>query len=217
MYKLIEEAVELLNDLNIEYAICGGFAIDLFLGYESRKHGDIDIMAYWNDRNTIILSMQSKGYHVYEMLGGGRAHHITDINNQQYKKKNIFCSTSDCELVHLMPTEEKDIYSIDFYHIGQTKLNFLEFLFNDKDENCFLYARNNSIKRDMNKAILQNENISYLSPELLILYKSTDTEREGYQQDFELANSKMNTEQKEWLHNSLKIMYPEGHKWMQET
>jgi hypothetical protein len=53
-----------------------------------------------------------------------------------------------------------------------------------------------------------------LAPELLLLYKSTDIEREGYLQDFELAFSKMNVEQKEWLNNSLKIMYPDGHKWM---
>jgi hypothetical protein len=214
--KLLEEAVELLKGQNFEYAICGGLAIDLFLGYESRNHGDIDILAYWNDRNSIILYIQSKGYHVYEMLGGGLAHHITDINNQQCKKRNIFCSTNDCELVHLTPTDEKDIYIIEFFHIGQSKLNFIEFLFNDKDEKSFLYARNKDIKRALNKAILHNDDISYLAPELLLLYKSTDVEREGYQQDFDLTYSKMSDEQKDWLRNSLKIMYPDGHKWMLE-
>ncbi|SHO45636.1 nucleotidyltransferase domain-containing protein [Anaerocolumna xylanovorans] len=217
MNKLIEEAVKLLKGQNFEFAICGGFAIDLFLGYESRKHGDIDILAYWNDRNSIILHMQSKGYCVYEMLGGGMAHHITDVNNQQYEKRNIFCSTNDCELVHLAPTDKKDIYIIDFYHIGQTKMNFIEFLFNDKDEKNFLYARNKNIKRELSKAILHSGDISYLAPELLLLYKSTDIEREGYQEDFEFAFSKMSNEQKVWLNNSLKIMYPDGHKWMMES
>jgi hypothetical protein len=214
MNKLIDEAVQLLKGQNFEFAICGGFAIDLFLGYESRKHGDIDVMAYWNDRNSIILYMQSKGYHVYEMLGGGLAHHITDINNQLYKKRNIFCSTNDCELVELTPTDETDIYKIDFFHIGQTNLNFIEFLFNNKDEKSFLYARNHNIKRELNKAILHHNETSYLAPELLLLYKSTDAEREGYQQDFELAFSKMNDYQKEWLNNSLRIMYPNGHIWI---
>lgn len=53
-----------------------------------------------------------------------------------------------------------------------------------------------------------------MAPELLLLYKSTDIEREGYQQDFELAYSKMNNEQKEWLNNALKVMNPNGHKWL---
>lgn len=214
MSKLLEEAVKLLNGQNFEYAICGGFAIDLFLGYESRKHGDIDILAYWKERNTIILYMQSLGYKVYEMLGGGLAHHITNIDYQKNMKQNIFCLTKDCELVEITPTDETDIYVIDFFHVGQTKLNFVEFLFNDKDENDFLYARNKAIKRELRKVILYKNDIPYLAPELLLLYKSTDTEREGYQQDFDLAFLKMKEEQKDWLNNSLKIMYPDGHKWL---
>lgn len=214
MNHLLKEAVDLLNGQRFEYAICGGLAIDIFLGYESRKHGDIDLHAFCNDRNSIILYMQSNDFNVYEMLGEGRAHHITDINNQIYKKRNIFCSTPDCELVKLIPTDEIDIYIIDFFHIGQSKLNFIEFLFNDKDENYFLYARNKEIKRELSKAILSENGLSYLAPELLLLYKSTDTEREGYQQDFKLLYSKMNNEQKEWFNNSLKTMYPNGHKWL---
>ncbi len=214
MNTLLEKAVKLLKGQNFEYAICGGFAIDLFLGYESRKHGDIDILAYWKDRNSIILYMQSMGYKVYEMLGGGLAHHITDINVQEYKKRNIFCVTNDCELVKITPTDETEINSIEFFHIGQTKLNFVEILFNNKDETDFLYARNTEVKRKLSKAILHNNDIPYLAPELLLLYKSTDTEREGYQQDFDLAFCRMNEEQKDWLNNSLKIMYPDGHKWL---
>ena len=217
MNLLLKEAVELLDGQNFEYAICGGFAVDLFLGYESRKHGDIDILAYWNDRNAIILYMQSKGYEVYEMLGGGKAHHITDINVQKYEKRNIFCMMKDCELVHLYPTDEQEIYDIEFIHIGQTKLNFIEFLFNHKDETYFLYARNKEIKRELNKAILYENGTRYLAPELLLLYKSTDTERDGYQQDFELSISKMSQEQKQWLNSSLKIMNPDGHKWLEEN
>jgi hypothetical protein len=214
MNTLVKEAEELLDGHNFEYAICGGLAIDIFLGYESRKHGDIDVLAYWSDRDSIILYMQSIGFNVYEMLGGGMAHHITDIHKQEYKKRNMFCSTRDCELVNLTPTGETDLYKIDFFHIGQTKLNFIEFLFNDKDENYFFYARNKEIKRELNKAFLYENGSSYLAPELLLLYKSTDTDREGYQQDFELAYTKMSNEQREWFNNSLRIMNPDGHKWL---
>jgi hypothetical protein len=214
MNKLVEAAVKLLQGQNFEYAICGGLAMDLFLGYKSRKHGDIDILAYWKDRNSIILYMQSMGYKVYEMLGEGLAHRITDINHQYHKKRNIFCLTNDCELIEIVPTDQTDIYAIEFFHVGQTKLNFVEFLFNDRDEYNFLYARNKDIKRELSKAILQKDDTYYLAPELILLYKSTDTEREGYQQDFELAVLKMNKNQIDWLNNSLKIMYSDGHKWL---
>ncbi|WP_167954790.1 nucleotidyltransferase domain-containing protein [Anaerosporobacter faecicola] len=214
MNQLVQEVVELLEEQEFEYAVCGGQAIDLFLGYESRKHGDIDILAYWKDRNNIITYMNSRGFQVYEMLGGGYAHKITDIKEQYLVKRNIFCCTDDCELVHLMPTEKKDIYGIEFDHVGETKLNFVEFLFNDKEEGNFLYARNKEIKRELGKAILWDKKVPYLAPEMLLLYKSTDPNREGYQQDYDLAYGKMDQEQKAWLNNALTILYPQGHIWL---
>ena len=48
MNKLVTEAHELLKNGGFEYAFCGGQALDLFLGYESRVHGDIDICAFCN-------------------------------------------------------------------------------------------------------------------------------------------------------------------------
>ena len=215
---LLDEAVNLLKKQPWEWAICGGMGIDLFLGYESRRHGDIDILAYWKDRDDIIRSMWAEGYQVYEMLGGGKVHHITDIQEQRYEKRNIFAMLEGCELVHLTPTGEKDVYDNHFSHEGLKKLNYVEFLFNDRDEDWFYYARNKAVRRELSKAILycdaQGVRIPYLAPELLCLYKSTDTDREGYGQDFELAYAQMNQEQRDWLREALLTMNPEGHKWI---
>lgn len=148
------------------------------------------------------------------MCGGGVAHFITDIDNQLKLKRNIFCFKDSCELIKLEPTNEKDMYFIDFDSKGQTKLDFIEFLFNDKDENNFLYARNKNIKLQLTNAILHNKNIPYLAPEMVLLYKSTDIEREGYQLDYNLAIEKMSNTQKIWLKNALTMLNPTGHKWV---
>ena len=106
--RLIREANDLLKSGGFEYAFCGGQAIDLFLGYESRVHGDIDISSYWKDSDRIILYIQSQGFFVYEMLGGGRAHRITDVSKQMYEKRNIFCYKENCPLVKTYPHDEND-------------------------------------------------------------------------------------------------------------
>ncbi len=186
------------------------------MGYESRRHSDIDICSYWNDRDKIILFMQSQEFYVYEMLGGGRVHRITDVSKQMHKKSNICCFKDGCPLVKVYEPDESDCSWFEFFHIGQTKLDFIEFLFNDRSETHFEYARNREIKRELGKAILSPNGIPYLSPEICLLYKSTDMEREGYQQDFELAYHAMNSEQREWLKSALSIMYPQGHKWLND-
>lgn len=213
MNQLIEEANAILQGQDFSYAICGGFALDLFLGYETRTHGDIDILAFWEDRETIISYMQSQGFLVYEMLGGGKVHRVTDIWIQEKLRKNIFCCTEDCELVRLHDTEEKDVYWLDFQQTGLSKLNYIEFLFNEKTENEFVYVRDNRIKHKLESAILQKDGIPYLSPELCLVFKSTDIEREGYQQDFELTVERLNGEQRTWFEKAMEMLYPEGHKW----
>ncbi len=214
MNDLIIQAIALLNNNGFEFAICGGFAIDLFLNEETRTHGDIDILAYWNERDIIIEFMQSKGWQVYELCGGGKAHHITNVKQQFCYKRNIFCIKSGCSLVELKFADEKDMYWVDFSHIGQKKLDFIEFLFNDKEDGYFLYARNKNITRELSEAILFKDGVKYLAPEIVLLYKSTDIKREGYQADFNYAITKMSMPQKLWLLDALNIMFPDGHEWL---
>ena len=211
---LVMQADQLLKAGDFEYAIGGGQAIDLFLRYESRVHGDIDVVAFWKDRDKIIQFMQSRGFSVYEMLGGGRVHRITDLSKQMYLKRNICCFQEGCPLVKVYPLDDDDCGWFEFFHIGQTELDFIEFLFNDRSETHFEYARNREIKRELEKAILCSDSVPYLAPEMCLLYKSTDTEREGYQRDFELAWGAMNEEQQEWLKTSLCSLYAQGHKWL---
>ncbi|MFZ5353142.1 MAG: hypothetical protein ACOZCL_10530 [Bacillota bacterium] len=213
MNHLIAEAKLLLNDGNFDYAFCGGYAIELFLDREIRAHGDIDISVYWNDRDKIILYMKSLGWDIYEMCGNGVVHKINDINNQLRIKRNIFCKKSDCELVKLSPCSQEDMYYLEFDHSGQTRLNFLEFLFNDRTKIDFLYARNKSLTRSLSRAVLTRIGIPYLAPELVLLYKSTDIERDGYQLDYDEVICAMDSEQKQWLLNALITMYPTGHPW----
>ncbi|GHV06073.1 hypothetical protein FACS1894217_04060 [Clostridia bacterium] len=214
IHPLLTEANNLLRDGGLEYAFCGGYAIELFLNKTVRNHGDIDVSVFWQDRDRIILYMQSLGWQVFEMCGGGMAHRITNVADQRKIKRNIFCFKDNCELVALSPAEESDMFRLDFDHSGQSKLNFIEFLFNDKNDENFLYARNPAVALPMNKAIMQYGELPYLAPELILLYKSTDTEREGYQQDFDVTFPEMNDEQRYWLLSALKEMYPDGHKWI---
>ena len=213
MNRLVAEVNALLKGQSFSYAVCGGFALDLFLGYETRTHDDIDILAFWEDRETIITYMQSKGYIVYEMLGGGKVHRITDIRVQEKLRKNIFCCTEDCELVRLYDTDEPDVYWLDFQHTGLSKLNYIEFLFNERTEDEFVYGRGERVRRKLTNALLETDGVPYLAPELCLLFKSTDIERDGYQQDFELTIGKLSTEQRTWFENAMGLLYPDGHKW----
>ena len=215
MNHLLLECNDLLKDGGFDYAFCGGYAIELFLDKTVRKHGDIDISAFWDERDRIILFMQSLGWRVYELCGGGKAHYITDVAKQIKSKRNIFCKTDDCKIVSLTPTDEPDMFIVDFDRKGQDKLTFIEFLFNNKVNDRFLYARNHDVSLPLSQAVLTRNGIKYLAPEIVLLYKSTDIERESYQLDYDMAIRIMSPEQKNWLKSALETMNPNGHKWLE--
>ena len=57
MNQLLLKANDFINKVNIPWAICGGFALDLFLEKEIRTHSDIDICVFEKDRERIIISL----------------------------------------------------------------------------------------------------------------------------------------------------------------
>ena len=214
MNQLLNEANQLLKNMQVEYAFCGGYAIELFLNRELRVHGDIDVSVYWDERDFIIEYMKNNNWKVYEMCGNGIAHQINDIADQLKLKRNIFCIRDNCKMVDIEPKAEKDMYIIDFAHSEQTKFDFIEFLFNTKTKSDFCYARNTEITLPLFDVKRFNTDIPYLVPEIVLLYKSTDIMREGYQMDFEAAIDKMSKEQKNWLKSALITMNQLGHPWI---
>ncbi len=204
----------MLSGGGFEYAVCGGRAVDMFIGRNTRAHGDIDILAYWSERDKIIAYMLSLGFSVYEMLGGGKVHRITDTAKQMRIKRNIFCAKDGCELFKLYPEGGEDVFRLEFFHGNQVKADFIEILFNDRTETDFLYARDKSVSLPLERAFLSRDGLPYLAPELCLLYKSTDTEREGYQADFDLAYPLMSEESRAFLQAALRKLYPDGHKWI---
>lgn len=213
MNDLINKCYDFLKDGGFPFAFCGGYAIELFLNRQVRCHGDIDISAFWEERDTIIKYMQSKNWTVYEACGGGVVHLIDDIDNQMRIKRNIFCVKAGCSFFRVEPIGD-GMFKCEIDHVEQTQLDYIEFLFNSCNEKGFIYARNYDIYIALDKAILKNDNISYLSPELVLLYKSTDITRDGYQLDFDSTAPYLSEESKQWLVDALKIMYPNGHIWI---
>ena len=213
--------MDILNQLNdymktmrLDYAICGGGAIDLFVGHQTRPHKDLDVAVYWEDRDTIVQYMLDNAWDVYEPCGTEHLHKINAATDQKRVKTNIWCVRPDTP--HYSFTKhENNMFAVDFDGKKQTDLGFIEFLFNKRRDDFFLYARNESIKLSMNHAVLKTEGIPFLAPELVLLYKSTAVHNPEYQLDFNNAMPKMDKMQKMWLEEALNGMFPAGHKWLE--
>jgi len=209
---LIVKLNNFVKGMEIDYAICGGHAIDLFLGYKTRAHKDLDVSVFWEDRDKVVQYMLNDGWDVYEPCGTNHLHKIYDIHNQKRIESNIWCVKPNNPR-YTFTEYEKDMFAVEFDTSDQTDLGFVEFLFNTRNDEYFLFAKNHDIKLKLETAILKTGDIPYIAPELALLHKSNRTNITENQLDFDNTLHNLDGEQVKWLENALHIMFPEGHKW----
>ncbi len=79
MNYLLTATNEFMKNVHIPWAVCGGFAIDMFLGKDTRMHGDIDICVFEKDREKVCRYMVQNNWLVYEFRGNGKLQNISMI------------------------------------------------------------------------------------------------------------------------------------------
>ncbi|MGZ9583700.1 nucleotidyltransferase domain-containing protein [Paenibacillus marinisediminis] len=216
MHHIISQARAFLEHASFDWAICGGGAIDLYIGQDTRSHKDIDIAVYWEDRGTIITYMLSAGWRVFEACGGGIIQEL--FTNDSRENRNLFCFTISETRCHLEPIGGHN-YRFTFANEEQHDFNYVEFLFNRRDHDDFYYSRNENVKRSLEKATVVRHGHRLLSPEMVLLNKSTyldGPDSEDHHHDFNMVLSYLNDEQKLWFKQALEVVHTGDHPWLQK-
>ena len=190
---------DLLRDSGIHWAVCGGFALDLFLGRETRVHGDLDIAVPEADRGRIECFMRGHGWQVLEFRGQGRLRAL-DEHTASETGRNLMCVREGCELVTFWPSNEPGLVLHEWHSEGIRALNYMEFLFPGVPAH---------FGRSPDRAIIRAGGIPYLAPEVVLRYKAAQPERETNRRDYEAVFPRLNEEQRTWLLGTL----PPDHPW----
>ncbi|MEK5645779.1 hypothetical protein BK138_35530 [Paenibacillus rhizosphaerae] len=216
MESIISHALLFLANQGFDWYVCGGGAIDAFLGKQTRIHKDLDIAVFWEDRNSVITLMLAEGWRVFEACGGGIIHELFEVQ-QSPEKRNLFCFTLNENRCKLEPIGD-DRYRFGFEKKEQKDFTYIEFLFNQRGDEYFYLPGNANLKRKLNKALLKSNGVPHLAPEVVLFYKSRYLEYSpdtlDHYQDFEVSLPFLDDEQKQWLGQSLKKEYVNGHEWL---
>ena len=177
-----------LTDLTIPWWICGGWAIDVFLGRMNRAHKDVDIAILRKDQLAAQAYLSARGW-TLEKAQSGR----------------------------LIPWAVGEILSVSVHVVWcrnpQFEPDFLEILLNEADETHFRFRRDPSITRRLDRAFLQaGFGLPILAPEIVLLYKAKGDSEEN-RTDFQSVLPHLDAEQRTWLGNALKKLHP-GHEWL---
>ncbi len=188
MTKFVEpkRVAALLKEYHGSWMVAGGWAIDLFIGRETRDHQDIEIAIPRNEQ----LNLQA-------YLQGWELRYVVD---------GAFFPWEDGLFLEL-PIHE--------IHGKGPNDDDLEILFNEFEGEQWRFRRNLVIKYPAAKAIRVSpvDDIPMLSPEIALLYKAKWDEAKNYH-DIQVCLPLLDQEQKNWLRKTIVIEHG-SHPWLE--
>lgn len=186
----VEAVANELKDVSFPWYISSGWALDLFLGYVTRTHYDVDVVLPRSAQLELQKHLTERGWKF-----------ITPFA----KRLELWPAHMQLEL----PRHQVHAHRND---------DFIDFLLTDMDE-VWRYRREPSIIRSAKRMSLKSESgIPYLAPELVLLFKSKNTsnqERAKDQPDFEKTLPHLEAERRAWLHWALVATAPD-HSWIKQ-
>ena len=185
------QAVRLFADYDRPWAVCGGWAIDLFLNRITRSHKDVDFVILRRDQLVIQEHLLSRGWFLEKAVNG-----------------------------QLVPWQIGEWIDLPVHTIlckyPKASPDLVELLFNEVDEVNFFFRRNHSITLPLGKMIISTASgIPILAPEIVLLYKSANPEDPSAGIDFKNVLPELSPETCDWLADALRKLYP-IHIWLED-
>jgi hypothetical protein len=185
----VEKVGVLLSDLRCEWFVCGGWAIDLFLGRVTREHKDVDIAVARNDQTEVRRYLAGRGWRL-EKAVDGQLSIWADREVLSPPVHTVWCRN-----------EEHDPA-------------FVELLLNEIDGDRFRFRRDETITLPRERMYFKSDSgLLVLAPEIVLLYKSSSPEENA--SDFRNAVVSLSEESRAWLKRALDKVSAQ-HPWAKE-
>jgi hypothetical protein len=157
----------------VAWAVAGGWALDLFLGEQTRLHADVDI-AVWRDQSSDLRAALAD----WTLL-----------------------VAEDGSLRQWLPDDVHQIGLHELHALGPGDQR-IELLLNERDQHDWIYRRDAGVRLPLNSAIHAYGAMSSLAPEIALLYKSKSP-RSTDDQDFAHVAPRLTPEARKWLHKAI--------------
>ncbi len=180
-----EEVARLFENYPGFWVVSGGWAIDLFLGKQTRPHADIDVQI--DRRDATLLHRALPGWLLY----------LAD---------RVVCEWAEGTSV---PTNVSDIWCRR--PEGPWKL---QVMLGEFDEHSWYFRRDRSIRGPIAGFTIDVCGLPVLAPEIQLLYKSKMPELPKNEHDFLRALPRLDDDRRNWLARQLVLLYG-THPWLE--
>lgn len=188
------EAATFFAPLPAPWWIAGGWAIDLFLGHQTRPHDDLDVQV-----------LRQHQHEVRTLLRGWDVQ-AADPSTPESIPEWPF---HEWEIGEDLSPEVHDIWC----RPSTTEPWAIQLMIADAHEDRWLFRRNPGIARPISAiGRVTRDGIPYLSPEIQLLYKAKGM-RPKDDDDFQRVLPDLDQTGRQWLRQTLTKAHP-GHPWL---
>jgi len=229
MNKIILQAYELFKSAGFDYAICGGFALEMFVGKQYREHDDFDITIFDCDRYKALQFLHDNGWGLYARYADTRFANIRSIgdrilhsieNPQGSKWEDSDNAVAILPDSYATPVyiERAGVHVLKFGEPKLTKLDFIKIAFNKQQDNNFI-AKDAVLPTE--KAILYVDGVPYMAPEFVLFLKTSGfyslhpSQKPKTEADFKAIMPLLSDESRRWLLSFIDKTYPDGYEWLE--
>jgi hypothetical protein len=178
------EAARRLAGVDSVWYVTAGWALDLFVGHQTRQHEDLEIAVPEAQFKALSRALPELEFFV---VGGGVAQPVTDDALSAHRQ-----------------TWGRDTAS------GEWRLDVFR---EPWDGDTWVYRRDRRIRVPRQRATAHSpDGIPYAQPEIVLLFKSKDV-RPKDQDDFDVVLPLLDAQRRRWLADAVRLLDP-THRWL---
>ena len=183
-----DQAAEALDGVSAPWAVAGGWALDLWLGAQTREHEDLEIAVPTAFFPEIQARLEALGLKLFDNHNG--------------------------RVVALGPGEAPGRRGFQTWVTDPTANGWLMDVFREPgDAQTWIYRRTGELSAPRAWASGRSAaGIPYVAPQIVLLFKAKAT-RDKDQADFALVAPRLSPEATAWLAAALRTIQP-GHPWI---
>ncbi|PJN48692.1 hypothetical protein PAEVO_64200 [Paenibacillus sp. GM2FR] len=186
----VSDAVKIFAEIPARWYIAGGWALDLYLGEQTREHGDIDILILREEQAAIYAALANE-WTLYKADQGTLS--LWEEGEYLHSVGDVWVSRNE-----------------------EAPFSF-QIMLVETEQDSWVYRREPSIRRPLQDISLKtDQGIPFLKPEIQLLYKGGSKNiREKDERDFRKVLPFLDRQAAAgWLAQALRTQFPDGHPWI---
>ena len=180
------DVTSVLHGLQAPWWICGGWALDLFLGRETRRHDDLDVAVLRQDQPALFRHLRD-----WDLWYATPEHNLRPWDGH-----------------HLEPP-------IDGIWARRSSEPYApwtcEFLLNEHSDDAWIFSGNEAVTQSLAKVGAERDGVRFLRPEIVLLFKSRELTPKN-EADFAVVKPQLTRPGSGWLRHAIEVINP-GHPW----